>query len=283
MFTVFFGFAYAFAGTGVAQAALQGQADGSITANGSTLIGQNWSQTPCPGHPLGSCVFQGRPDDLGPYAGSSKPGRRRRGQPARGQQHPRQARGLELRRVRRDEPRAALRDAAAEHAAAGRLLEGSGRQPDARPGHDLGQRVRPRHHPAGRLRRDPHGVPGDRDLPFVAAKPDQPEHEGRQLGFLGSPYVERAAAQRGAGQAQGVRDHRAIAALGPTTAGDLRRRGRLRGRVECALGADRRRSWATAPGPLVLRFLGRAAVPGIEPGRRLVAEGTPGLGAAASS
>ena len=49
------------------------QADGSITANGSTLIGQNWSQTPCPGHRLGTCVFQGRPDALGPYAGSSKP------------------------------------------------------------------------------------------------------------------------------------------------------------------------------------------------------------------
>ena len=46
------------------------QADGSITANGSTLIGQNWSITKCPGHPLGSCVFQGRPDDLGPYAGT---------------------------------------------------------------------------------------------------------------------------------------------------------------------------------------------------------------------
>ncbi len=49
------------------------QADGSLTANGSTLIGQNWSQTKCPGHPLGSCVFQGRPDALGPYAGSVSP------------------------------------------------------------------------------------------------------------------------------------------------------------------------------------------------------------------
>ena len=49
------------------------QADGSITANGSTLIGQNWSQAKCPGHPLGSCVFQGRPDALGPYAGSLNP------------------------------------------------------------------------------------------------------------------------------------------------------------------------------------------------------------------
>jgi K+-transporting ATPase ATPase C chain len=67
-FTVIFGFLYAFAGTGVAQLLFSHQADGSITANGSTLIGQNWSDTVCPGHLLGSCVFQGRPDDLGPYA-----------------------------------------------------------------------------------------------------------------------------------------------------------------------------------------------------------------------
>jgi K+-transporting ATPase ATPase C chain len=69
VFTVFFGFVYAFAGTGVAQLLFKHQADGSITANGSTLIGQNWSATKCPGHPNGSCVFQGRPDALGPYAG----------------------------------------------------------------------------------------------------------------------------------------------------------------------------------------------------------------------
>jgi len=61
-------FAFAFAGTGVAQLLFSHQADGSITATGSTLIGQNWSATKCPGHALGSCVFQGRPDDLGPYA-----------------------------------------------------------------------------------------------------------------------------------------------------------------------------------------------------------------------
>ena len=73
VFTAFFGFLYAFAGTGVAQAFFRGQADGSITANGSRLIGQDWSQTRCPGNPLGSCVFQGRPDNLGPYAGSASP------------------------------------------------------------------------------------------------------------------------------------------------------------------------------------------------------------------
>jgi K+-transporting ATPase ATPase C chain len=61
-------FAYAYAATGVSQVLFKHQADGSLTANGSTLIGQNWSQTKCPGHPLGSCVFQGRPDALGPYA-----------------------------------------------------------------------------------------------------------------------------------------------------------------------------------------------------------------------
>ena len=66
-------FAYAFVGTGVSQVLFKHQANGSITPNGSTLIGQNWSQTRCPGHLLGSCVFQGRPDALGPYAGSLKP------------------------------------------------------------------------------------------------------------------------------------------------------------------------------------------------------------------
>jgi len=65
-------FLYAFVGTGVSQVLFKHQADGSVTANGSTLVGQNWSATNCPGHPLGSCVFQGRPDDLGPYAANPK-------------------------------------------------------------------------------------------------------------------------------------------------------------------------------------------------------------------
>jgi potassium-transporting ATPase KdpC subunit len=70
---VFLGFAYAFAGVGVSQVLFKHQANGSITPNGSTAIGQNWSQAKCPDHPLGSCVFQGRPDALGPYAGSLNP------------------------------------------------------------------------------------------------------------------------------------------------------------------------------------------------------------------
>jgi K+-transporting ATPase ATPase C chain len=43
-----------------------------LTANGSTLVGQNWAATKCPGNPLGSCVFNGRPDDTGPYAANPK-------------------------------------------------------------------------------------------------------------------------------------------------------------------------------------------------------------------
>ncbi len=54
-------FAYAFIGTGVAQVLFKHQADGSITANGSTLIGQNWSITKCPGHPLGQLRVPGSP------------------------------------------------------------------------------------------------------------------------------------------------------------------------------------------------------------------------------
>jgi K+-transporting ATPase ATPase C chain len=65
-----FTFAYALVGTGLAQVAFKSQADGSITANGSTLIGQNWSD--CKGTGLQKdCPqwFHGRPDDTGPYAG----------------------------------------------------------------------------------------------------------------------------------------------------------------------------------------------------------------------
>ena len=60
---VVFGFVYAFAGTGVAQLFFKGHANGSITANGSTLIGQNWSSPKW---------FHGRPDDTGPYAANPK-------------------------------------------------------------------------------------------------------------------------------------------------------------------------------------------------------------------
>ncbi len=59
------GFAYAAAGTGVAQALFPFQANGSLTARGSTLIGQNWSSPRW---------FHGRPDDTGPYATNAATG-----------------------------------------------------------------------------------------------------------------------------------------------------------------------------------------------------------------
>jgi K+-transporting ATPase ATPase C chain len=65
---VVFGLAYPLVGVGLSQLFFKDQANGSITANGSTSIGQNWSATKCPGHLRGSCVFQGRPDALGPYS-----------------------------------------------------------------------------------------------------------------------------------------------------------------------------------------------------------------------
>jgi K+-transporting ATPase ATPase C chain len=69
---VLFGLVFPLAGVGVSQLFFKHQADGSVTADGSTLIGQDWSQTTCPGHLAGSCVFQGRPDALGPYSDTGK-------------------------------------------------------------------------------------------------------------------------------------------------------------------------------------------------------------------
>jgi K+-transporting ATPase ATPase C chain len=65
---VVLGLGFPLAGVGLSHLFFSHQADGSITANGSTLIGQNWATTTCPGHLPGSCVFQGRPDALGPYS-----------------------------------------------------------------------------------------------------------------------------------------------------------------------------------------------------------------------
>lgn len=68
---ILFGLAFPLVGVGLSQLFFKHQAGGSITSNGSTLIGQDWSQTRCPGHLPGSCVFQGRPDALGPYSNAN--------------------------------------------------------------------------------------------------------------------------------------------------------------------------------------------------------------------
>ena len=55
-------FVYALAGTASAQVLFHHQANGSLTKDGSPLIGQNWT---------GPQWFHGRPDDAGPYAASA--------------------------------------------------------------------------------------------------------------------------------------------------------------------------------------------------------------------
>jgi K+-transporting ATPase ATPase C chain len=59
IFLVLLGLAYPLAETGVGQAFFSRQASGSLTGNGSTLVGQAWS---------GSRWFQGRPDADNPMA-----------------------------------------------------------------------------------------------------------------------------------------------------------------------------------------------------------------------
>jgi hypothetical protein len=68
----------------------------------------------------------------------------------------------------------------------------------------------------------------------------------------------------------------AVAALVP------RRRSRVAGEIESVVSFER--PWVRADavlvdatGALILRFLGRASVPGVRAGARVVAEGTPAL------
>ena len=181
-------FAYAFVGTGVSQVLFKHQANGSITPNGSTLIGQNWSQTKCPGHPLGSCVFQGRPDALGPYAGSLNP-------VAGGGDNP-----LEANNIPAKPGVLNSGESGATNLGPGRSVLKSntetlvaywhkrGREPHPRPGHHLGQRVRPRHHRGRCPGSDPDGVQGHRHRPIGPAGAHRPREQQR------AAWLPRAAA-----------------------------------------------------------------------------------------
>jgi potassium-transporting ATPase KdpC subunit len=59
IFLVLLGLAYPLAETGIGQAFFSRQANGSLTADGSTLVGQSWT---------GPMWFQGRPDSDNPMA-----------------------------------------------------------------------------------------------------------------------------------------------------------------------------------------------------------------------
>ena len=175
-------------GTGVSQLFFKHQADGSITANGSTLIGQNWSQAKCPGHPLGSCVFQGRPDALGPYAGSLNP-------VAGGGDNPLEANNIPGKPgvSNSGESGASNLDpvlhAEVQHRNPGGILEGPRCQPHARPRHHLGSGYDPDITAADATAKLPviytaTGLSASTLRALIAH-----ENNGAQLGFLGSSYI----------------------------------------------------------------------------------------------
>lgn len=60
---VLLGLVYPLVAVGISHVLFKKTASGSITADGSTLIGQNWTSPD---------FFHGRPDDFGPYAAGSK-------------------------------------------------------------------------------------------------------------------------------------------------------------------------------------------------------------------
>ena len=60
------GVAYPFAGWALSQAAFHSQANGSITKNGSTMIGQPWSNLTAAHPSINPRWFQGRPDPDNP-------------------------------------------------------------------------------------------------------------------------------------------------------------------------------------------------------------------------
>ena len=147
---VLLGLAYPLAETGIGQALFSRQANGSLTANGSTLVGQSWK---------GPRWFQGRPDADDPMAtGGSNLGPRSK------------VLVSDTRKVM-----AALRKEGITPTADLVTTSGSGVDPDIAPVDAYAQVssiARATGLPAAVLRR------------LVAAHTEQP-----QLGFLGSAYI----------------------------------------------------------------------------------------------
>jgi potassium-transporting ATPase KdpC subunit len=150
IFFVLLGLAYPFAETGLAQGLFPGAANGSLTKNGSTQVGQTWK---------GSRWFQGRPDADDPMAtGASNLGPRSK--------------------VLVQDTRklvAALRKAGITPTSDLVTTSGSGVDPDISPADAYAQVnavARARGLSAGAVRR------------LVAA-----QAQGPQLGFLGSSYI----------------------------------------------------------------------------------------------
>lgn len=189
VFTILFGFVYALAGTGVAQAFFRHQADGSLTTKGSTLIGQNWAAARCPGHPLGSCVFHGRPDDTGPYAAVVCAAAAKDCTPSSGGDNPLVANG-----VQGESGPTNLGPRSKVLLANTRALVAYWHKLGVQPTADLvttsGSGLDPDITPADALCQVPMVAKATGVSPARLRRLIAQQTHGRQLGFLGSPYID---------------------------------------------------------------------------------------------
>lgn len=158
VFLVLFGLVYPLVGTGLSQLAFHHQANGSLVANGSSLIGQSWS---------GPKWFQGRPDGTVLTTG---PG------------------GIVVSGTNQPGPRSAtLEKAVAKEAS---LLKSEGIVPTNDLVTTSGSLLDPDISPAAAYAQVD-AVAHARGLPVSAVRRLVAAHvQGRELGFLGAPYVD---------------------------------------------------------------------------------------------
>ena len=143
-----------------------------------------------PGHPLGSCVFQGRPDDLGPYAGSLNPAAGGGDNPLEANNIPGQRRP-ERRRVRGHQPRAPVQRAAEQHQGAGAYWHARGVNPTPDLVTTSGSGYDPDITAADALAEIPMvSKATGLSAGHACGRSSPGRTTGPQLGFLGSSYID---------------------------------------------------------------------------------------------
>ena len=247
VFFVVRGLAYPLVETGIARVVFSRQAAGSLTRNGSTLIGQAWT---------GPTWFPGRPDPDNPMASAA----------------PTSARD------RRSSPRTSR----ADHPAAAKE-----QTPDHRPRHDLRQLRRPRHHPRRRLHPGHYRSQSSRAIGRTGSGSSSPHtSRGRNSASSVQSTSTSCSSTRplrgcdgSAGPARGT-------STGPrqivTTIGEILPQDRVavtgvvRSFEALSIGGCPacRYTLADETGEVDLMFLGRVMIAGLEPGWRCGAEGT---------
>jgi K+-transporting ATPase ATPase C chain len=160
VFFLLFGLAYGLAGTGIAQVFFPHQANGSLTADGSTLIGQPWK---------GPAWFQGRPSATVNSAG-----------------HPQPYDAMSSGAANLGPRSKTLEQSVTQQAA---LLRKAGITPTNELVTSSGSGLDPDISPAAAYAQAP-AVATARHLPVAAVRHLVATHvNGPQLGFLGAPYV----------------------------------------------------------------------------------------------